>query len=64
MNLPGGVKRMESEIKDDEKRGFKKLNHSNCSKLIKDFKSSIDCLPGKMISDVDKPKTRLCSAMK
>jgi hypothetical protein len=64
MNLPGGVKRKENEIKDDENLGFKKLNHANCSKLIKDFKSSINCLPGKMIHEPEKQKTRVSSAMK
>ena len=64
MNLPGGVKRKENEIKDDENLGFKKFNYANCSKLIKDFKSSIHCLPGKMMNDAEKQKTRVCSAVK
>jgi len=62
--LPGGVKRKENEIKDDEKLGFKKLNYANCSKLIKDFKSSIDCLPGKMINEAENKKIRVFSAIK
>lgn len=64
MNLPGGVKRKEDEVKDDSNAGFKKLNYANCSKLIKDFKSSIDCLPGKMINGAENQKSRVCSAIK
>jgi len=62
VNLPGGIKRNVKEIKDDEKSGIKKLNHSNYSKLIKDFKSNIECLPGKMVHGKDYEKNRVCSA--
>ena len=48
MNLPGGIKRKENEIKDDKKVPFQKLGNSQNLKLTKDFKSSISCLPGKM----------------
>lgn len=64
MSLPGGIKRVEKEIKDDENNGFRKLNHANCSKLIKDFKSNIDCLPGKMINGAENQKLRCTSALK
>ncbi len=43
---------------------YKKLNNANCKKIIKDFKSSISCLPGKMINDKELVKSRLCSAKK
>jgi len=62
--LPGGVKRNHNEIKDDGGFEPKKLNQSNLTKIIRDHKSSIDCLPGKFKNVEQQTKTRPISAYK
>jgi alpha-N-acetylglucosamine transferase len=62
--LPGGVKRDHNEIKDDGSFEPKKLNQSNLTKIIKDHKSSIDCLPGLFKNVEQQTKTRPIFACK
>lgn len=62
--MPGGVKRSENEVKDDGSFSPKKLNQSDFTKLIKDHKSNIDCLPGKLKNDEQYIKTRAVSSCK
>jgi hypothetical protein len=48
--LPGGVKRSHCEINDDSKFASGKVNQSYSTKLHRDYKSNISCLPGSMIN--------------
>lgn len=52
VNLPGGVKRNDNEIKDDRKtsrpvsRGEEKQRESYKAKIVNDYYTNISCLPG------------------
>lgn len=57
--MPGGVKRDFNDISDDHKYINRSGNRSFCAKVFKDYKSNISCLPGALINDEKKEKTRL-----
>ena len=60
VNLPGGPKRLGREIQDDDIK-MNNYNHSKASKLIKDFKSNVACLPGPVKNNDSVEKGKLMS---
>lgn len=58
------MKRDSNDIKDDQIYLNKSGNKSFCAKVIRDYKSNVSCLPGKLINDEKKAKTRLVQPKK
>lgn len=62
MLLPGGVKRSQNDINDDNKPIIQKSKEAFNAKLVRDFNSNISCLPGNMINTEPSQRSRLISA--
>lgn len=61
VSLPGGVKRMEFEIKDDSMNPQIKNYHTYNKKLTQDYGSKITCIPNKQVVDDNDNRTKLSS---
>ncbi len=63
-SLPGCVKRASDDILDDKKYINRSSNKSFCAKVVRDYKSNVACLPGKLIHEEAMEKSRLVLAKK
>lgn len=57
--MPGGIKRNDTEIRDNGVRPLTRNNTSYSTKLNRDYNSNITCLPGSMVRPIVEEKVNL-----